>query len=165
LVLARAQDNLGVAPAGASARVQARLMAAETIAAPRETSAKVSAGVSNGTVSVQRGALHSPYALLDAARKREAEQAEVAAQRRARKVARMENKAAKVKSVQEAAATRLLLTCRACAVSRHRGGEGWKVCLCGNWRVCPKCKDQFSTGSLIATHMENCSAGFGGSSG
>jgi len=73
LVLARAQGNLGVAPAGASARVQARLMAAETIAAAREKSAKVSAGVSNGTVSVQRGALHSPYALLDAARKREAE--------------------------------------------------------------------------------------------
>jgi len=140
------------------------VMAAKTIAAARERSAKVSAGVSSGTVSVQRAALHSPYSLLAAARKRTAEQEEEAAQRRARKMARMENKAAKVRTVEEAAAARLLLTCRACAVSRHRGGGEWKVCLCGNWRACPKCKDEFSTSSLIATHMENCSAGFSGSS-
>ena len=164
VVLARAHDNLGVATGGETARDEARVMAAETIAAAPERSAKVSAGVSSGTVSVQRAALHSPYSLFAAARKRTAEQEEEAAQRRARKMARMENKAAKVKCVEEAAAARLLLTCRACAVSRHRGGGEWKVCLCGNWRACPKCKDEFSTSSLIATHMENCSAGFSGSS-
>jgi len=138
-------------------------MKAETVAAAREKSATVSAGDSSGTASVQRAALHAAYSLLDAARKRTVEQEEAAAQPCARKMDRLENKAAKVKSVQEAAAARLLTTSRACAVSRHRKGGGWKVCLCGNWRVCPKCKDQLSTSGLIAKHMENCSAGFGGS--
>ena len=164
VVLARAHDNLGVAPSGETAFDEERVMASEIIAAARERSAKVSAGVSSGTVSVQRDALHSPYSLLAAAHKRTAEQEEEAAQRRARKMERIENKAAKVKNVQEAAAARLILTCRACAVSGHRGGAGWKVCLCGNWRACPKCKDEFSKFGLIATDMENCSAGFGGSS-
>jgi len=160
VVLDRAFENLGVVAPGVTVRDEARLMAAETIAAARRRSEKTAKGVSSGTVAVQRGALHSPYLLLDAARKRAAEEEAMSAQRRARKAARMEKKAAKLKSDQEAVVARLHMTCRICDVSRHRGGGGWKVCLCGHWRACPKCKDTLAAGCVIAKHTENCSVGF-----
>ena len=133
VVLDRAFENLGVVASGVTVRDEARLMAAETIAAARRRSEKTAKGVSSGTFAVQRGALHSPYLRLDVARKRAAEEEAMSAQRRARKAARMEKKAAKLKSDQEAVVARMLMTSRTCDVSRHRGGGGWKVCLCGHW--------------------------------
>jgi len=67
--LDRAFENLGVVAPGLTVRVEARLMAADTIAAARRRSEKTAKGVSSGTVAVQRGALHSPYLLLKEARK------------------------------------------------------------------------------------------------
>ena len=62
--------------------------------------------------------------LLDAARKRAAEEEAMSAQRRARKATRIEKKAAKLQSDQAAVGARLHMTCRICDVSRHPGGEG-----------------------------------------
>jgi len=84
VVLARAHINLGGATGGETARNHARVMATKTIAAALERSFKVSAGISNGTISVQRAAVYSSYSLRAAARKRTAEPKEEAAQRRAR---------------------------------------------------------------------------------
>ena len=152
-----------VAP-GVTVRDEARLMEAETIAAARLRSEKTAKGGSSRTVAVQRGALHSPYLLLDAARERADEEEAMSAQQRARKAARTEKKAAKLKSDQDAVVARLHMTCRICDVSRHRGGGGWKVCLCGHWRACSKCKDTLAAGCVIAEHTENCSVGFEGAS-
>lgn len=124
VVLARAHLNLGVATGGETARNHARVMATKTIAAVLERSFKVSAGISNGTISVQRAAVYSSYSLRAAARKRTAEQKKEAAQRRARKIAWMENNIAKVKSIEEAAAARMLRTCLTCAISRLQGAGG-----------------------------------------
>jgi len=48
----------------------------------------------------------------------------MAVQRRARNAARVQKKDAKLKSDQEAAAARLLVTCRICDISRHPGRGG-----------------------------------------
>jgi len=164
VVLARAFENLGVVVPGGTVRDEARLMAAETISAARDRSAKTAKGVSTGTVAVQRGSLLSPYHLVDAARKMTAEEEAMAVRPRARKAARVEKKAEKLKSDQEAAEARLLLPCRICDISCDRRGGGWKVCLCGKWRACPKCKDTIAAGCFIAKHTEICTDGLGGAS-
>jgi len=157
-------EILGVVAPGVTVRDEARLMEAETIAAARLRSEKTAKGGSSRTVAVQRGALHSPYLLLEAARNRAAEEEAMSAQRRARKAAMLEKKAAKLKSDQEAIVARLHMTCRICDVSRHRGGGGGKVCPFGHWRPYPNCKDTLAAGCVIAKHTENFSVGFEGAS-
>jgi len=72
----------------------------------------------------------------------------MSAQRRARKAARIEKKAAKLQSDPAAVGARLHMTCRICDVSRHRGGgecplasvskvqgySGGRLCYCGAHR-------------------------------
>lgn len=164
VVIARARENLGVPQAGASVREEAQVMAAEVIGAARQKVTDAMKRVSGGSAVVARGALHSPYDSLAAARNRTAEAAAEADALHPRKKARLEKASEMAKEAAAAFAARQDMVCEVCRATRHRGGEGWVVCRYGHWRACRGCKSSFCGRAAIGAHGGSYSGAASGAS-
>lgn len=155
-VLARARENLGVPSDGPSVREQAAAAAADVIAAARERTAAVKSQARAGRAVVVQGKVHSPEALLALHKEREQEEHARAAARTRHRQARAARRVARQLDQEAAVAARVGRRCRQCQECAHRGGRGWSVCRCGQFRLCPRCRVGMVGAAMIAGHVSAC---------
>ena len=158
VIMARAKENLGVGEDGGTDLEMARSAAAEVIRAAKERVDAAAVEVRGGQASVKRAVLHSPEALLEQHREREADRLQKAEEVQERRVKRAKLREDKLMEKADKVAALAGRTCQACLEREHRGGGGWHICGCGTWRLCPKCRVDESASAAIAVHTQGCGA-------
>lgn len=156
LTQANARANLGMSE-GAETIVEAARNAAALVIQDAQARVESTAmGTIHGKAVVNKGAVHSPFYLIESNRKAEAAVAKKQQENEARRDERAKKKADQEVKEAEKAAMRENHLCRACANKVHRGGKTWTGCPCDAFWVWPPCAKTLSAVAVMAEHLKVC---------
>lgn len=113
-------------------------------------------GTIHGKAVVNKGAVHSPFYLIESNRKAETAVAKEQQEKEARRDERAKKKKDQEVKEAEKAAMRENHRCRACANKVYRGGKTWTGCPCDAFWVCPPCAKTLSAVAVMAEHLNVC---------